>query len=138
MVKALFMKNIYFNNDTKTVYITKELIDELLLGCRNAYPNEFFALLASDSKKAIDNYVVVPLFYQTENSVSYRTDLLPLGFSIAGSIHSHPSGSNRPSNADLHSFAKQGSCHFIVGSPFTLDYLACYDYQGNSLNIQII
>ncbi|PIU22536.1 MAG: hypothetical protein COT14_00655 [Candidatus Diapherotrites archaeon CG08_land_8_20_14_0_20_30_16] len=130
------MKQTYFANSIVT--IKKELLDELLLGCNNAYPNEFFALLASDSKKAIDAYVVVPLFYQTENSVSYRTDLLPLGFSIAGSIHSHPGASNRPSNADLHSFSKQGSCHFIVGYPYKLENIACYDGYGKRVQISVV
>lgn len=129
------MTQTYFDSKTKTVFITKELIDELLIGCKNAYPNEFFALLASDSGKVIDNYVVVPLIYQTSNSVSYRTDLLPLGFKILGSIHSHPSGQNIPSMQDLHSFSKQGDCHFIVNAPFSLQNIACYDCQGNKLNI---
>jgi len=95
-------------------------------------------LLASENGKAIDNYVVVPLFYQTENAVSYRTDLLPLGFKIAGSIHSHPSGSNRPSNADLHSFIKFGSIHLIVGYPFSKENIACYDAYGKRVNLNIL
>jgi len=123
---------------SNTVKIKKELLEELLLGCNKAYPNEFFALLASESKKIIDNYVVVPLFYQTENSVSYRTDLLPLGFKIAGTIHSHPSGSNLPSNADLNSFIKQGIIHFIVKYPYRKEDVACYDYQGKKIQLLLV
>ncbi len=129
-------KQTYFTKDS--VVITKELIQELLVGAHNAHPNEFFALLSSDSNKAIEGYVVVPLFYQTENSVSYRTDLLPLGFTISGSIHSHPNASNKPSNADLISFSKLGACHFIMGYPYFLENVACYDYNGNLLKIVII
>jgi proteasome lid subunit RPN8/RPN11 len=131
-------KESYFNKETNTVTITKELLDELLLGCNNAYPNEFFALLSCESKKAIDTYVVVPLFYQTENSVSYRTDLLPLGFRTAGSIHSHPNASNRASNADLQSFVKFGSIHLIVGYPYRYENIACYDTYGKRVNLALV
>jgi proteasome lid subunit RPN8/RPN11 len=121
-----------------TFKITKELINELLIGCRNAYPNEFFALLSSDSKNIIDSYVVVPILYQNSNSVSYRTDLLPLGFKVFGTIHSHPSGSNMPSYADLNSFGKQGSIHMIIKYPFRLEDVAYYDINGNSLNVELL
>ncbi len=120
------------------IKMTKELIDELLLGCKNAYPNEFFAMLSSDKNNLVDSYVVVPLFYQTENSVSYRTDLLPLGFKVLGTIHSHPSGSNVPSYADLNSFVKSGQVHFIVKYPYKLEDIACYNAEGKRVNFEIL
>lgn len=119
------------------IKIKKELINELLQGCKNVYPNEFFALLRSNNN-VIDEYVVVPIIYQNENSVSYRTDLLPLGFKISGSIHSHPSGSNMPSDVDLNSFIHLGNYHFIIKYPFRFEDIACYDYEGNKINIIFI
>jgi len=132
------MKESYFDNETNTLKITKELLDELLLGCKNVYPSEFFALLTSEKGKAIDSYVIVPLFYQTENSVSYRTDLLPLGFKTLGSVHSHPSGYNVPSNADLHSFAKKGSYHLIIGYTFSYNSVACYNSKGQRIKLSLL
>lgn len=135
-MKSKKSKKTYFGKDT--LYIKKELVTELLRGCKNAYPKEFFAMLSSESRTAIDHYIVVPLFYQTENAISYRTDLLPMGYKISGTIHSHPSGINRPSNADLRSFINLGSFHIIVGYPFSLENIACYDYTGKPITLILI
>ena len=53
-------------------------------------------------------------------------------------IHSHTSGSNLPSFEDLHSFVKNGKVHFIVKYPYRLEDVACYDYNGNKYDIEII
>ncbi len=122
----------------KTVCLKKELLEELLEGCRNTHPNEFFAMLSSKSKTQIDEYVVVPLVYQTSNSVGYRTDLLPFDASVCGTFHSHPFGSSKPSNADKESFGKKGGVHLIASSPFTFETVCAYDKDGKLLEIKLV
>ncbi len=129
------MSQAYFQD--KTVFIKKELLEELLEGCRNAHPHEFFAMLSSKSGTQIDEYVVVPLVYQTHNSVGYRTDLLPFDASVCGTFHSHPFGSAKPSNADKDSFSKKGQIHIIVSSPFSFENVCAYDKDGKPLLIKL-
>ena len=118
--------------------IMKEVLIELLQAFRNNHPNEFFAYLGSDSGNVIDHYVVVPLFYQAPDSVSYRTDLLPMDFTIKGTIHSHPSLNPNPSHADLNSFINKGNTHIIVTYPYTIDTIHVYNKEGNPIKLEII
>ena len=59
--------------------------------------------------------------------------MLPIDFSIIGTVHSHPSPVPRPSAADLHLFEKFGSVHIIVANPFDELSWKAYDYMGNEL-----
>ena len=106
---------------------------ELLQAFRNNFPDEFFVLLSKDSKDVIDSYVVLPLFYQTPNAVSYRSDLMPLDSSIVGTMHSHPSGYAIPSDADLSTFHRFGNIHLIVGYPYSLENIRAYNKKGEPL-----
>jgi len=135
------------------------LIEELLEACRKTHPNEFFAFLGHDNtgkerkdydfwsfeenfdykyEKVVDHYIIVPLFYQVRNAVSYRSDLLPLGFSIAGTIHSHPSYSGRPSKEDLLSFEKRGFLHIIAAFPYQLNSIYFYDSRGRKIDVEYV
>ena len=130
------MHQTYFQNNA--TYLKKELLEELLEGCRNTHPNEFFAMLSSKSGAAVDEYVVVPLVYQTSNSVGYRTDLLPFDKSVVGTFHSHPFGFAKPSNADRDSFSRKGQIHMIASSPFTFETTKAYDRDGKQMEIRLV
>jgi proteasome lid subunit RPN8/RPN11 len=62
--------------------------------------------------------------------------MLPMDFSIVGTVHSHPSGNLTPSNADLnHVF---GVVLMIVGFPFTDERnVAVYNRNGEKLTLKI-
>jgi proteasome lid subunit RPN8/RPN11 len=120
------------------VQIKKGVLDELLQACRNTHPNEFFAFLGSADKKVVDEYIVVPLFYQAPDSISYRTDLLPFDLSVIGSIHSHPSHNPYPSRADNNSFFQRGQYHIIITYPYNYGSIYAYSKESNPLRIEIV
>jgi proteasome lid subunit RPN8/RPN11 len=62
--------------------------------------------------------------------------MLPMDFSIVGTVHSHPSGNLTPSHTDLnHVF---GSVLMIVGFPFTDERnVAVYSRNGEKLTLQV-
>jgi proteasome lid subunit RPN8/RPN11 len=63
--------------------------------------------------------------------------MLPMDFSIIGTVHSHPSGNLTPSHTDLnHVF---GIVLMIVGFPFADERnAAVYNRSGEKLPLQII
>ena len=111
---------------------------ELLQGCKNVSPKEFFAFLTKDSKGIVEGYLVVPLFYQAEDSVSYRTDTLPFDGSVVGTVHSHPSLHGSPSRADLNSFSKRGSVHLIIAYPYNFDSIYAYSSEGKPMDLELV
>jgi len=117
--------------------ISKNLLLDLFDACRETYPNEFFAYLGK-TEDIIDYFVAVPIFYQSEDSVSYWKHLSPVDFSVVGTIHSHPSGMPIPSRADLASFSKEGNIHVIVSYPYTLETLAFYDRNGKRIFLELV
>jgi proteasome lid subunit RPN8/RPN11 len=55
-----------------------------------------------------------------------------------GSVHSHPSGNTRPSEADLDLFSRKGFVHIIVGAPYDLKNWTCYDKDGTSIKLEVV
>jgi len=60
---------------------------------------------------------------------------LPMTTSIIGTVHSHPGGSTRPSEADRHLFSKFGYVHAIIGEPYTPFKTAFYDKNGHRISV---
>jgi proteasome lid subunit RPN8/RPN11 len=58
--------------------------------------------------------------------------------SIVGTVHSHPGGSTRHSEADRHLFSKFGFVHAIIGEPYNNGKIAFYDKNGARLQVQIL
>ena len=121
------------------VSIPQELLDAILESARRLYPKETILLLRGKKKKnflKISDLVVPPLATYGQQFASIRTHMLPMDFSILGTVHSHPSGNLTPSTADLNHFF--GIILMIVGFPFKDDKnVAVYDHDGEKLTLQI-
>ena len=103
-----------------TVSISQELLQAIFEGARRLYPKETILLLRGEKKEnliRIFELVVPPLATYGRGFANVTLHMLPVDFSIVGTVHSHPSGNLTPSTTDLnHVF---GNILMIVGFPFS-------------------
>ncbi|MFA5102602.1 MAG: Mov34/MPN/PAD-1 family protein [Candidatus Thermoplasmatota archaeon] len=108
---------------------------------KSNYPQEFGALLRVDrvEKHTIIEVVLLPGTISGDSHAIFHLHMLPIDYSIVGTVHSHPSSVVRPSDADLDLFSHFGKIHIIVGvSPFGEASWNAYDYTGHSVIIDLI
>jgi proteasome lid subunit RPN8/RPN11 len=127
-------------SSTISVLINEELLHAILEGAKRLYPREMILLLRGQKKKTelkISEVLVPPLATHGANFADVRLHMLPMDFSIIGTVHSHPSGNLNPSHTDLnHVF---GIVLMIVGFPFADERnAAVYNRSGEKLPLQII
>ena len=123
-----------------TVSIPGALLDTILAGAKQLYPRESFLLLRGKKHKdviTISDLVVAPFAVHGRGFASYPTHMLPMDFSIVGTVHSHPSGNTQASSVDLnHAF---GRILMIVGFPFDdQKCVAVYDSNGEKLVLNAV
>ncbi len=122
-----------------TVSIPRNLLDAILVGAKQLYPRESFLLLRGNKHKdiiTVSDLLVAPFAVHGRGFASYPSHMLPMDFSIVGTVHSHPSGNIQPSSVDLnHLF---GRVLMIVGYPFTDERcLAVYGSDGQKLTLNV-
>jgi proteasome lid subunit RPN8/RPN11 len=120
--------------------IKKRCLDLIFECAKSSFPNEFGGLLRVDSEKkdTIIELVILPGTISGDAHAIFRLHMLPIDFSIVGTVHSHPSYSNRPSEADLQFFSKSGKVHIISANPFDMDSWRAYDYNGNQIDLIVV
>jgi len=120
--------------------IKQDCLDIILESAKSIYPKEFGGLLRVDSKlkHTIIEVILLPGTISGGSQAIFQLHMLPIDFSIIGTVHSHPSGIPRPSSADLTLFDKYGKIHIIVASPFNEYSWKSYDYLGNEIDIKIV
>jgi proteasome lid subunit RPN8/RPN11 len=123
----------------KIVSIGEGSLQAILVGARRLHPKETILLLRGKKTKGtiiVSDFVVPPLATYGHGFAGIRTHMLPIDFSIIGTVHSHPSGNVMPSPADLnHSF---GSILMIVGYPYKDENnAAAYDRDGEKLVLEV-
>jgi proteasome lid subunit RPN8/RPN11 len=122
-----------------TVSIPRDLLDTILAGAKQLYPRESFLLLRGKKSKDIiivSDLVVAPFAVHGRGFASYSAHMLPMDFSVVGTVHSHPSGNIQPSNVDLNHM--MGRILMIVGYPFADEWcVAVYDSNGEKLVLQV-
>ncbi len=120
------------------VQIPNNILELILHACRSSYPNEFGAVLRGESQK-IKEILLLPGTLQSRDSVLYHLNMLPAASRGIGMVHSHPSGSFRPSDADLQMFAKFGNVNLIVKYPYkSAEDVAAYNFIGDRLEIEVV
>lgn len=120
--------------------IKKKCLDLILECAKSSFPNEFGGLLRinSEKKDTIIELVVLPGTISGDAHAIFSLHMLPIDFSIVGTVHSHPSYSNIPSGADLQFFRKTGKIHIIVANPFNSKSWRAYDFNGQEINLIVI
>ena len=120
--------------------IKRECLDLILECAKTSYPKEFGGLIRVDTKlkDTIVEVVILPGTISGDSHAIFQLHMLPIDFSIVGTVHSHPSNNPLPSEADRHLFEKYGKVHIIVGRPYTESSWKAYDYIGNELEMIVI
>jgi proteasome lid subunit RPN8/RPN11 len=122
-----------------TVSLSVELLDAIFEGARRLYPRETILLLRGKKSKdviRVNELVVPPLATYGLGFANIPLHMLPMDFSIVGTVHSHPSGNLAPSDVDFNHFF--GRILMIVGFPFAGEQnVAVYNSRGERLPLQI-
>ncbi len=117
--------------------IDRDIITMANESARDTFPREFVAALRAE-KGVITEVLLLPGTLQGERFGSLRLNMLPIDLSVVGTIHSHPSHSNRPSKADISLFGRFGNTHIITCLPFDMNSWRAYDYYGREVDLEII
>lgn len=112
----------------------------------DSHPNEYMGLLRGERASEVgldrDGVVITEVFVvpATETnpvSATVKTSLVPNDFRVVGSVHSHPNGVLRPSDADLATFTR-GSVHLIVGAPYRERDWRAFDREGRRRDLAVL
>ena len=136
---SIFKKNK--KNDIKLDWKIKRKCLDLILECaKSSYPNEFGGLLRVDldRKDTIIELIMLPGTISGEAHAIFKLHMLPIDFSIVGTVHSHPSYSARPSGADLQLFRKHGKVHIISAAPYDTTSWKAYNHKGEEVEMKVI
>lgn len=119
------------------VKIKRELLIGFLALCRAHHPKEFLGILKMDNNMFTE-FILPPGAITSNHSGVFFPSRLPLNRYYQGTIHSHPSGNLNPSLQDLNSVFKGNRFHFIVGFPYSLNNIKCFDKNGTELQFKVI
>lgn len=121
--------------------IEQKCLDLIVESSKSSYPKEFGALLRVDreAKDTIIEVVLLPGTISGDSHAIFQLHMLPVDYSIVGTVHSHPSSIARPSEADLDLFNHFGRVHMIVGvTSFGNASWRAYDYAGREVSVEIV
>jgi proteasome lid subunit RPN8/RPN11 len=117
--------------------IQRDALNLILESARSQHPNEFGALLRAQ-KGVVTEVVVLPGTVSGATHAIFQLNMLPIDFSIKGTVHSHPTPNPRPSNADLELFARFGTTHIIVAQPYTERSWRAYNARGEPISLGVV
>jgi proteasome lid subunit RPN8/RPN11 len=120
------------------ILVERGLLEEMLSFARDRHPKEAILLLRGKVKKesiTLTDYLFPPFATTDSISASYPIHMLPIDFSIIGTLHSHPSGSLQLSTVDLNHM--YGRFSMLVAYPYGLGDVAIFNKQGERLVIRV-
>tara|TARA_B110000014_G_scaffold196938_1_gene146016 strand:- start:453 stop:854 length:402 start_codon:yes stop_codon:yes gene_type:complete len=122
------------NKSERKVIIKNDSKDGIISYCKINHPNEMVLILKGKSKNSIiniDGLVIPPFNHISPTFAGFPSSFLPLDLSYIGIVHSHPTGSEKPSIDELNNFF--GLISITVKSPYNDDDIFAWDSNGNSI-----
>jgi len=135
-----------FFGSSEVVGIAADTLAFARSAAEESHPNEYMGLLRGEdaadlgldrSGTVVTDVLVVPATESNPVSATVKTSLIPNDMRAAGSIHSHPNGVLRPSDADLRTFGS-GEVHIIIGAPYGHDDWKAFDSHGEPRDLDVI
>jgi len=126
--------------------IAEQALEFALAASEETHPNEYMGLLRGEkastvgldeSGTVLTDVLVIPGTESNSVSATVKTSMIPNDLRAAGSIHSHPNGVLRPSDADLATFGRN-DVHIIVGAPYGLDDWQAFDRDGEPFDLPVL
>ncbi|HSV41880.1 MAG TPA: Mov34/MPN/PAD-1 family protein [Methanomassiliicoccales archaeon] len=117
--------------------IYRETLEMILEVAKSSDPNEFVALMHHEGG-IIDEIHFLPGSTAGEDNATLFLHMRPIDLNIVGSVHSHPSGGPRPSEADRDLFRRFGHTHIIVAYPYTMQSWKAFDLDGNKVELEVV
>lgn len=112
----------------------------------DSHPDEYMGMLRgtdagelgiNEEGTIITDILVIPGTESNPFSATVKEWMRPNDTAGVGSIHSHPSGSLRPSDADLATFGR-GEVHIILGAPYGWNDWQAFDSDGNPQKLPVL
>lgn len=122
---------------SKVHSIRKRTLKMILEASKSSYPEEFGAFLRAE-KGVIRELILLPGTVSGQRHAIFKLHMLPIDFTIVGTVHSHPSGVCYPSNADLELFRRYGWVHIIACRPYDRSNWACFSMSGEQIDLKVI
>ena len=128
------------------VGIAAETLDFVLDAAEDTHPNEYMGLMRAERARdlgldaeglVVTDVLVIPGTESNSVSATMRTSMIPNDRKTVGSVHSHPSGVIRPSDADLATFGK-GPVHVIMGAPYRRSDWRAFDRDGKPRPLDVL
>jgi proteasome lid subunit RPN8/RPN11 len=130
----------------EVVGIADEALSFALEASEDTHPNEYMGQLRGEDARSLgldrDGTVVTDVLIApgtTSNPVraEFNPSYMPNDVASVGSVHSHPNGVLRPSDADLATF-QRGDVHIIVGAPYGRDDWQAFDREGEPVQLPVV
>lgn len=131
-IHFLGLDNFSFEN----ISLTKKCIEQIQAYAIESHPYESFGLLrgrVKDNTLLITSVIFIPHISEKDNVVTRPFS----GSKEWGTMHSHPSGSIRPSIQDLKTFSKN-PVNIIIGYPYYKNNIALYNHNGIRLEFSVM
>ena len=121
----------------KVKAIDRGLLEMINEAARDSLPNEFVAMLRAEDGVIVE-LLLLPGTLQGEDSATLMMHMMPIDYSVVGTVHSHPGYSNRPSREDLELFRRYGYVHIITCLPYDEGSWRAYDGRGARRELPVV
>jgi proteasome lid subunit RPN8/RPN11 len=129
----------------EVIGIAADALDFALEAAAETHPNEYMGLLRGEDASQfgldrdgllVTDVLIIPGTVSDPYSATVKTNFVPNDFRAVGSIHSHPNGVLRPSDADLDTFGS-GTAHVIMGHPYGPNDWEAFDQSGDRRDLPV-
>jgi len=130
---------------SEVVGIADSALEFALEASAEAHPHEYMGVLRAEEASSVGvdeagsiltDVLVIPGTESSPVSASFKPTQVPNDVQAAGSVHSHPNGVLRPSDADLATFTSN-DIHIIVGAPYGPDDWQAFDNDGEPTDLPV-
>jgi len=131
---------------SEVIGIADEALEFALQASEDSHPDEYMGQLRGEdaTKLGLDregtvvtDVLIAPGTKSNPVSAEFNPSYMPNDLKSVGSIHSHPNGVLRPSDADLATFTR-GDVHVIVGAPYRRTDWQAFDTDGEPTDLEVL